>query len=61
MTDIRYVTNRELHTAYTAGSAAQKYAALAEMAKRINRVMITDDVPGIFEQYKLNGAGDERY
>lgn len=61
MTDIRYATNGELYEIYKTDTKAQKYAALEEMAKRIHRAMVSDDVPRIFQQYKLNGASDQRY
>lgn len=61
MTDIRYATNGELYEIYKTDTKAQKYAVLEEMAKRIHRAMVSDDVPRIFQQYKLNGAGDQRY
>lgn len=54
-------TNRELNTEYESGSAVTKYEALQEMAKRIHRKIITPDVLPIFRQYKLNGAGNQRY
>ena len=57
-TDIRIMTNRELFTEYE--DNPKRYEVLAEMAKRINRMMITPDVAPIFKQYKLNGAGDQR-
>ncbi len=52
------MTNRELFIEYE--SDPKRYDVLAEMAKRINRKMITPDVVPIFKQYKLNGAGDQR-
>jgi hypothetical protein len=59
------MTNRELFTAYqeckTGKKSADRYSILGEMTKRINRKMITPDVVSIFSQYKLNGAGDQRY
>jgi len=55
------MTNRELYEMYETATDDRRFVALAEMAKRIHRVMITDDVPGIFEQYKLNGAGDQYF
>ena len=57
-TDISIMTNRELFTEYE--NSTKRYEVLAEMAKRINRKMITPDVVPIFKQYKLNGAGDQR-
>jgi len=54
-------TNRELDTEYRTGSQMAKHEALVEMTKRIHRQMITPDVVAIFRQYKLNGAGDQRY
>ena len=57
----RYMTNRELWTSYTSDTGLRRDEALAEMARRIHRVMITPDVPAIFSQYKLNGAGDETW
>lgn len=56
--DVSMMTNRELYTEYE--SDKKRYEVLAEMARRIHRVMITPDVPQIFSQYKLNGAGDQR-
>lgn len=55
------VTNRELDEAYRAAKKGDKYSILVEMAKRINRHMITPDVLPIFRQYKLNGGGCDRY
>lgn len=55
------MTNRELFNMYEIADGFQKHIALAEMARRINRTMITPDVPAIFSQYKLNGAGDETW
>lgn len=59
------MTNRELFTVYQESNnvkcAAARYAVVEEMSKRINRKMITPDVVNIFKQYKLNGAGDQRY
>jgi hypothetical protein len=59
------MTNRELFTAYQECKMGKKYtegySILVEMTKRINRKMITSDVVSIFSQYKLNGAGDQRY
>ena len=52
------MTNRELFMEYE--NSPKRYEVLAEMAKRINRKMITPDVVPIFKQYKLNGAGDLR-
>lgn len=52
------MTNRELFMEYE--NSPNRYEVLAEMAKRINRKMITPDVVPIFKQYKLNGAGDMR-
>lgn len=61
----RMLTNRELYTMYQESKDRMKsdirYAALEEMARRINRRMITPDVVSIFSQYKLNGAGDQTY
>lgn len=57
-TDISTMTNRELFMEYE--DNPKQYEVLAEMAKRINRKMITPDVVPIFKQYKLNGAGDQR-
>lgn len=56
--EVSIMTNRELFTEYESGN--HRHEALAEMAKRINRKMITPDVVRIFKQYKLNGAGDQR-
>ena len=59
------MTNRELFTMYQESKVGKRsvfrYVVLEEMAKRINRNMITPDVVSIFSQYKLNGAGDQRY
>lgn len=55
------MTNRELFTEYETSTGARRFAALAEMSKRIHRTMITSDVVPIFKQYKLNGAGNQRY
>lgn len=57
-TDISTMTNRELFIEYE--DNPKRYEVLAEMARRINRKMITPDVVPIFKQYKLNGAGDQR-
>ena len=57
-TDISTMTNRELFMEYE--DNPKRYEVLAEMARRINRKMITPDVVPIFKQYKLNGAGDQR-
>ena len=54
-------TNRDLMTMYETEDKPGQMAALAEMARRLHRVMITPDVPAIFSQYKLNGAGDETW
>lgn len=59
--DATTATNRELDTEYRTGNKMTKYEALTEMAKRVHRHMITSDVVAIFRQYKLNGAGDQRY
>lgn len=56
--DVSMMTNRELYTEYE--NDKKRYEVLAEMARRIHWVMITKDVPQIFSQYKLNGAGDQR-
>ena len=56
--DASTMTNRELFMEYE--NSPNRYEVLAEMAKRINRKMITPDVVPIFKQYKLNGAGDMR-
>lgn len=53
------MTNRELMTEYQTGKKTERYSIMVEMAKRINRTMITPDVVAIFSQYKLNGAGDQ--
>ena len=58
-TETSIMTNRELFTEYESGE--RRYEVMAEMAKRINRKMITPDVVPIFKQYKLNGAGDQRW
>ena len=50
------MTNRELFMEYE--NSPKRYEVLVEMAKRINRKMITPDVVPIFKQYKLNGVGD---
>lgn len=55
------MTNRELFTEYETSTGARRFAALTEMTKRIHRTMITDDVAPVFKQYKLNGAGDQRF
>ena len=55
------MTNRELWQEYTDGTGAAKYAALEEMAKRVNRAFITPDVVPIFSQYKMNGAQGDRW
>lgn len=55
------MTNRELFNMYEAADGHQKYYALAEMTRRINRNMITPDVVPIFKQLKLNGAGDQTW
>ena len=64
-TDPAMMTNRELFTMYQESKggkrSAFRYAVLEEMAKRINRKMITPAVVSIFSQYKLTGAGDERH
>ena len=52
------MTNRELMTEYQRAEPGRKYGLVVEMAKRINRNIITPDVVPIFSQYKLNGAGD---
>ncbi len=54
-------TNRELDNAYREAKNGDKYGILVEMAKRINRHMITPDILPIFRQYKLNGAQGDRY
>lgn len=59
MKQIKIMTNREVFTEYENTTGTRRFAALTEMAKRINRHMITNDVPAIFKQYKLNGAGDQ--
>ena len=53
------MTNRELFTEYEREDCTRRFDLAVEMTKRINRKMITPDVPHIFKQYKLNGAGDE--
>ena len=58
--DYTMATNRELDIAYREAKNGDRYSILVEMAKRINRRMITPDVLPIFRQYKLNGAGDQR-
>lgn len=55
------MTNRELFTEYETSTGARRFAALTEMTKRIRRTMITADVVPVFKQYKLNGAGDQRF
>lgn len=67
--NLTMMTNRELFTEYEESANypkntkryAMRYAILEEMARRINRKMITPDVVSIFSQYKLNGAGDQRH
>lgn len=63
--DVISMTNRELFTEYNNCLNHRKneryYNIIKEMAKRINRSLITLDVPMIFSQYKLNGAGDQRF
>jgi hypothetical protein len=54
-------TNRDLLTMYETEDKPGRMAALAEMARRIHRTMVTDDVLPIFKQYKLNGAVDETW
>lgn len=54
-------TNRDLLTMYETEDKPSQMAALAEMARRIHRTMITYDVLPIFKQYKLNSAGDETW
>lgn len=54
-------TNRELDEEYKNNDPRTKHEALCEMAKRIHRQMGTPGVVAIFRQYKLNGAGDQRY
>lgn len=53
------MTNGELYEMYETATDNRRYVALAEMTRRIHRTMVTDDVPRIFKQYKLNGAGDQ--
>ena len=53
------MTNGELYEMYETATDNRRYVALAEMARRIHRTMVTDEVPRIFKQYKLNGAGDQ--
>lgn len=61
-TTVSSMTNRELYTEYEEGRKdSRHFDILTEMAKRINRHMITSDVVPIFKQYKLNGAGDQRF
>lgn len=55
------MTNRELFVEYECNESRRHYELLTEMAKRINRKMITKDIVPIFKQYKLNGAGDQRH
>ena len=59
--EICFMTNRELFVEYESNESRRHYEILTEMAKRINRKMITKDIIPIFKQYKLNGAGDQRY
>ena len=59
--DVTLATNGELDMELRRNDPKTKYLVLAEMAKRINRIMVTPDVVSIFRQYKLNGAGDQRY
>lgn len=54
-------TNRELDTEYRRNNPVTKFEALTEMTKRIHQQMITPEVVKLFRQYKLNGAGDQRY
>ena len=57
--EVSIMTNRELFEAYK--TDPKRYEFLAEMTKRIKRKMFTPDVVPIFKQYKLNGAGDQRF
>ena len=57
--EVSMMTNRELFEEYKANP--KRYEILAEMTKRIKRKMFTPDVVQIFKQYKLNGAGDQRF
>ena len=59
MKDPNRMTNRELYTEWERTDSTGRYTIQTEMAKRINRKMVTPDVPVIFKQYKLNGAGDQ--
>lgn len=59
--EIRTMTNRELFTEYENETGSRRYEALTEMAKRVNQKMIMPDTVAIFSQYKLNGAGDQRW
>ncbi len=58
-TEISMMTNRELFTAYERNE--RRYEVVVEMAKRINLKMVMLDTVAIFKQYKLNGAGDQRW
>ena len=58
---IASMTNRELYTEWEKQSKDERhYMILQEMTKRLNRKFIAGDIPAVFKQYKLNGAGDER-
>ena len=53
------MTNRELYEMYETATDNRRLVALAEMARRLHNAMVIDEVPRIFKQYKLNGAGDQ--
>lgn len=55
------MTNRELYEEFREETGPRRYEALSEMARRLRRVMITEDVVPVFKQYKLNGAGMQRW
>ncbi len=59
--EISIMTNRELFNEYEDKKSGIRYEVMTEMARRINRKLITPDVVPIFKQYKLNGAGDQRW
>ena len=59
---IEIMTNRELYTEWIQGKKDERhYSILQEMTKRLNLKFIVGDIPAIFKQYKLNGAGDQTH